>query len=184
LLTLFVGTSGAGKTSLMEYLVEHYECELLRNFTTRPLRAGERARYNLSINEALSIAARQELQFLNSVFGNLYGVTTLDFADAVASDKIFLFDIHWSHLHKIQSSVQCIAFLIAENEPALTKRLSHANRVDRTATAFAESRDVRETYERLRSLPSVISLDSLSAEIAPTAAKAIKEIRRVLGVSL
>lgn len=131
MLIIFVGPSGAGKTALMEGLCRNYGFNLLENFTTRQLRPGELSRSWISEGEAIRRYEEGEFEFLNSVFGNYYAVTKTAFESAVRSDKGFVFDIYWAHLHKIAHKVQCIVLIRGPVVSTIEQRLVAAGRAER-----------------------------------------------------
>ena len=184
MLVLLVGPSGAGKTPLMEGLCNRFDCELLSNFTSRPLRPGEQSRYYLSESDALAMHHRGELQFLNEVFGNLCGSTRQDYAAALRSTKVFLFDVHWSHLHKILDSATCIVFLPGDSEAELIGRLAAVGREDRIAEVVAERKEVLALFGRLSSQKNVISIDPWPRQADDPIAWVMEQILAVLDASL
>lgn len=131
MLTIFVGPSGAGKTTLMERLCQDFGCEFLENFTSRQLRLGESSRLWVSEREALKRHDDGEFEFLNLVFDNYYAVTRVAFENAVLSHKNFVFDIYWAHLHKIAHKVQCIVLISSLAASTIAPRLLAAGRADR-----------------------------------------------------
>lgn len=149
MLAIFVGPPGAGKTTLMESMCKEGETALLENFTTRPLRLGESSRYRISEAEAHRLELTGELEFLNEVFGNLYGVTRKSFTQALSSETLFLFDIHWSHLHKIAEQVHCIVLLQQLTKSEIYARLLASDRADRVAFVDADLLGIENVRKEL-----------------------------------
>lgn len=149
MLIIIVGPSGSGKTTLMERMCHDYGCFLLENYTTRPLRRGETSRLWISTNEAIQRYKSDEFEFLNSVYGNYYAVTKVAFDKAVGSSESYLFDVHWSHLHKILHKVQCVVFLSDLDRGLLSTRLSAAGRSSRSDHLQEEISGIETVREKM-----------------------------------
>src|SRR5262245_2690220 len=99
LLFIVSAPSGAGKTTLVERLVEQTpRLHMSRSYTSRPARQGEAdgVDYNFVTREDFeAMVARSEFLEWADVFGNLYGTSALDTERLLATgdDVVLVIDV-------------------------------------------------------------------------------------------
>ena len=165
MLTLFVGPSGVGKTTLMQMLCENANCKLLPNFTTRPLRLGETARNYISEIDADMLHATGKLQFTNEIFGNLYGVLRADFEFALNSDTNYLFDIHHTCLQKLAANAHKIFFLLPARFDDLRNRVISRRSDKFSKSLVSEVDNVKELAIAMANQPNVHVIQVIDGQL-------------------
>jgi guanylate kinase len=122
--------SGAGKTSLVNALLEH--CQGLRvsvSHTTRAMRPGEEHGVNYHfIGEAEFIAMLEAAEFLEhaQVFGNLYGTSQQWVEQQLALGTDVILEIDWQGAQQVKRllpDTQSI-FILPPSREALAQRLN------------------------------------------------------------
>jgi guanylate kinase len=121
--------SGAGKTTLVERLVEQTpHLRLSRSYTSRPARQGEvdGVDYNFVTREAFE-AKRVAGEFLEwaDVFGNLYGTSAGDTERirAAGEDIVLVIDVQGARKIRSQGVDACRIFVMPPSARALERRL-------------------------------------------------------------
>ena len=123
--------SGAGKTSLVNALVEH--CPGLQvsvSHTTRPIRPGEQDGINYHfIPEISFLAMLERSEFLEHarVFGNFYGTSAVWVEERLSRGFDIILEIDWQGAQQVKRllpSTQAI-FTLPPSREALLQRLKH-----------------------------------------------------------
>jgi guanylate kinase len=121
--------SGAGKTTLVERLVEQTpHLRLSRSYTSRPARQGEvdGVDYNFVTREAFE-AKRVAGEFLEwaDVFGNLYGTSAGDTERirAAGEDIVLVIDVQGARKIRSQGVDACRIFVMPPSAQVLEQRL-------------------------------------------------------------
>ena len=177
MLAIFVGPSGSGKTTLMEQMCHRCDCVLLENFTTRDLRPHEQSRYHISVSEAQRLEEAGELEFLNEVYGNFYGVTRVRFEEALLSPQLYLFDIYWSHLYKVVHSVHCVVLFDEIDEVEINERLLADGRGERLSA-------VADDLSGIARVKAELIAGELTSKVLPVSDRTVVDLeRRILECS-
>jgi guanylate kinase len=129
LLFIVSAPSGAGKTTLVERLVEQTpRLRMSRSYTSRPARQGETdgVDYNFVTRgqfEAM-IAAGEFLEWAD-VFGNLYGTRAADTERALDSgdDVVLVIDVQGARSVRRQGMPACTVFVMPPSYAVLEQRL-------------------------------------------------------------
>jgi guanylate kinase len=150
LLFVISAPSGTGKTTVVERLVER--CPSLRqsrSYTSRAARSGEidGVDYNFISREAFEAMVRRD-EFLEwaNIFGNLYGTSRRDTAEALASgvDLALVIDVQGARQVRQRTSDSVGVFVLPPSYEVLAVRLRGRNQDPpasierRLATARAE----------------------------------------------
>lgn len=123
--------SGAGKTSLVNALVEH--CQGLQvsvSHTTRPIRPGEQDGINYHfVAESTFLAMLERSEFLEHarVFGNFYGTSAVWVEERLSRGFDIILEIDWQGAQQVKRllpSTQAI-FILPPSREALLQRLKH-----------------------------------------------------------
>jgi guanylate kinase len=150
LLFVISAPSGTGKTTVVERLVER--CPQLRqsrSYTSRPARTGEvdGVDYNFVSREVFEgMVHRDEFLEWADIFGNLYGTSRRDTAEALASgvDLALVIDVQGARQVRQQTSESVGVFVLPPSYGVLAERLRGRNQDPpasierRLATARAE----------------------------------------------
>ena len=191
LLFIVSAPSGAGKTTLVERLVEQTpHLKMSRSYTSRPARQGETdgVDYNFVARDRFErmIAAGEFLEWAD-VFGNLYGTRAADthaMLDA-GEDVVLVIDVQGARQVRKRGHVQTTIFVMPPSSSVLEQRLrgrskdSEAAMQRRLATAreevasFAEydylvvNDELTAAVDRLRSI--IIAERAKLTRMTPTA---------------
>ena len=129
LLFIVSAPSGAGKTTLVERLVEQVPgLELSRSYTSRPAREGETdgVDYNFVSRERFEtmVAAGEFLEWAD-VFGNLYGTSAADTDRALktGSDLVLVIDVQGARKVRRLGIETTATFLMPPSVEVLERRL-------------------------------------------------------------
>jgi guanylate kinase len=123
--------SGAGKTSLVNALLEHDpQLVISVSYTTRAPREGEvNGRHYHFIDQQTFEALREAGEFLEwaEVFGNLYGTHGRTTRDVLASGKDVILEIDWQGARQVRESFPgCHGiFILPPSLETLRARLGH-----------------------------------------------------------
>lgn len=178
LLFIVSAPSGAGKTTLVEHLVQILpNLRMSRSYTSRPARAGERdgVDYNFVSRERFEemIAARAFLEWAD-VFGNFYGTSAEDTERMQASgqDVVLVIDVQGARQVKAHGVDHTAIFVLPPSFEVLERRLrgrskdSEEQMQRRLATARAEAASFTDydyvvVNDRLE--PTVVRLQEIIA---------------------
>jgi guanylate kinase len=129
LLFIVSAPSGAGKTTLVERLVEHTaHLQLSRSYTSRPARDGETdgVDYNFISRPQFEtmIEAGEFLEWAD-VFGNLYGTRAVDTERLVASgcDVVLVIDVQGARKVRQRGTPATTVFVMPPSLAVLEQRL-------------------------------------------------------------
>jgi len=129
LLFIVSAPSGAGKTTLVERLVEQVpHLTMSRSYTSRPARAGESdgVDYNFVTRPVFeAMAARGEFLEWAEVFGNLYGTCAADTERALASgdDLVLVIDVQGARKVRAKRVDATTVFVMPPSLGVLEQRL-------------------------------------------------------------
>lgn len=150
LLFIVSAPSGAGKTTLVEHLVQILpHLRMSRSYTSRPARPGERdgVDYHFISRQQFEemITAGAFLEWAD-VFGNLYGTAAADTAALMATgqDVVMVIDVQGARQVKAHGIDHTSIFVLPPSFPVLERRLrgrskdSEEQMQRRLATARAE----------------------------------------------
>jgi len=150
LLFIVSAPSGAGKTTLVEHLVQILtHLRMSRSYTSRPARPGERdgVDYHFISRQQFEemITAGAFLEWAD-VFGNLYGTAAADTAALMATgqDVVMVIDVQGARQVKAHGIDHTSIFVLPPSFPVLERRLrgrskdSEKQMQRRLATARAE----------------------------------------------
>ncbi len=170
LLFIVSAPSGAGKTTLVERLVEQVpNLKLSRSYTSRPAREGEtdgvdynfltRARF-----EAM-IAAGEFLEWAD-VFGNLYGTSSRDTDDILASgsDLVLVIDVQGARKVRQDSVDATAVFVMPPSLHVLEERLRGRSK-DSEDAIQRRLRVAREEVAAFAEYDYIVVNDELTAAV-------------------
>ena len=129
LLFIVSAPSGAGKTTLVERLVEHVRhLRMSRSYTSRAARQGETdgVDYNFVTRDRFeAMAAAGEFLEWADVFGNLYGTRAAD-TDAIlgaGDDVVLVIDVQGARKVRTRGLQTCAVFVMPPSFVVLEQRL-------------------------------------------------------------
>ena len=129
LLFIVSAPSGAGKTTLVERLVEQLpHLRMSRSYTSRPARQGETdgVDYNFETRDRFeAMAAAGEFLEWADVFGNLYGTRAADTENILAAgdDVVLVIDVQGARKVRARGLQTCAVFVMPPSFEALDQRL-------------------------------------------------------------
>ncbi|MDG2461305.1 MAG: guanylate kinase [Luminiphilus sp.] len=130
-LLIISAPSGAGKTSLIEALVEADErVEVSVSHTTRPMRPRERHGINYYfVSESAFMSLREAGAFFEwaEVFGNFYGTEIAQLEARLADGADVILEIDWQGAQQVRRLLpdSAWAFILPPSVEALKARLQH-----------------------------------------------------------
>lgn len=141
MLSLLLGPSGVGKSSVIDILVEEFGWRSITSVTTRPPRMDEkhkislsRAEYQQRLDENLLFSHVEQL-------GHMYGTSRAEIELAVRDDAFWVLDFSVERYRGAFSKVPHQAFVIVpETEAQLLDQLAVAGRHERIGVALNELR--------------------------------------------
>ncbi|MBM3780723.1 MAG: guanylate kinase [Acidobacteria bacterium] len=169
LLFIVSAPSGAGKTTLVEHLVQILpNLRMSRSYTSRPARPGERdgVDYHFIARQQFEemITAGAFLEWAD-VFGNLYGTAAADTAALMATgqDVVMVIDVQGARQVKAHGIDHTSIFVLPPSFPVLERRLR------------GRSKDTEEQMQRRLStaraeVPSYVEYDyvAVNDQLEPT----------------
>ena len=129
LLFVVSAPSGAGKTTLVERLVEQLpHLRMSRSFTSRPARPGETDGvdyYFVTRERFETMAAAGEFLEWADVFGNLYGTRAADTENILAAgdDVVLVIDVQGARKVRARGLQTCAVFVMPPSFDVLEQRL-------------------------------------------------------------
>src|SRR5262245_34991708 len=139
LLFIVSAPSGAGKTTLVERLVEQTpRLRMSRSYTSRPARQGETdgVDYNFVSRDRFQamVAASEFLEWAD-VFGNLYGTSALDTERMLAAgdDVVLVIDVQGARQIRRKQLAALSVFVMPPSAPILEQRLRGRSKDDEAA---------------------------------------------------
>ena len=205
LLFIVSAPSGAGKTTLVERLVEQVpRLRMSRSYTSRPARDGETdgVDYNFVTRDRFTtmMAANEFLEWAD-VFGNLYGTSAKDTERLLASgdDVVLVIDVQGARKVRERGLDTCTVFVMPPSAEILEQRLRGRSKDSETAiqrrlqVARAEVASYREydyivindeltaAVDRLRGI--ILSERARRVRMAPIAEQVVGTFREGPGKS-
>jgi guanylate kinase len=139
LLFIVSAPSGAGKTTLVERLVDETpRLKMSRSYTSRSIREGERdgVDYNF-VSRARFEAMVASGEFLEwaDVFGNLYGTSAADTEEILATgcDVVLVIDVQGARQVRSRDTEACTIFVMPPSLAVLERRLRGRSKDDEGA---------------------------------------------------
>jgi guanylate kinase len=170
LLFIVSAPSGAGKTTLVERLVECVpHLRLSRSYTSRPARPGETdgVDYNFVTRDRfeLMIAAGDFLEWAN-VFGNLYGTCASDTSRMLGAgaDVVLVIDVQGARKVRQQGIAAATIFVMPPSFEVLEQRLRGRSK-DPEAAIQRRLQAAREEVAAFRDYDYVVINDELNSSI-------------------
>lgn len=169
--------SGAGKTSLVETLIErHPELQVSVSHTTRQMRPGEIDGVNYHfVSEQTFTEMLEQSQFLEHarVFGNLYGTSQLWVEEQLAAGTDVILEIDWQGARQIKQLLpQALSiFILPPSRATLEQRLTNRGQDDAEIIAGRMAEAVEEMSHYVESDFLIVNddfklaLDELAAVI-------------------
>jgi guanylate kinase len=157
--------SGAGKTTLVDALVQH--CPGLRvsvSHTTRGMRPGERDGVNYHfVDEAQFLGMLERAEFLEHarVFGNLYGTSQLWVEEQLAEGTDVILEIDWQGAQQVRHLLPDTRaiFVLPPSRQTLEQRLNSRGQDDPAIIAGRMAEAVEEMSHFVESDYLVVNRD-------------------------
>jgi guanylate kinase len=170
LLFIVSAPSGAGKTTLVERLVEQVPTlKMSRSYTSRPARPGEMdgLDYNFVTRERFE-AMRAAGEFLEwaDVFGNLYGTAAVDTARALESgcDLVLVIDVQGTRKVRNCGLATTTIFIMPPSMDVLERRLRGRSK-DAEAAIQRRLQMAREEVAAFSEYDFIVINDELGAAV-------------------
>jgi guanylate kinase len=170
LLFIVSAPSGAGKTTLVEQLVERIpHLRMSRSYTSRPARDGEidGVDYNFVTRERFEamVAAGQFLEWA-PVFGNLYGTCAADTEELLASghDVVLVIDVQGARKVRARGIETSAVFVMPPSLEVLEQRLRGRSK-DREEEIQRRLQVAREEVASFGEYDFVVVNDDLAAAV-------------------
>jgi len=170
LLFIVSAPSGAGKTTLVERLVEQTpRLKMSRSYTSRPSRQGETDGVDYNFVERSrfeAMAARSEFLEWADVFGNLYGTAVADTEQLLASgdDVVLVIDVQGARQVRKRGLPATSIFVMPPSFAVLEQRLR--GRSKDTEPAIQRRLQVaREEVASFREYDYIVVNDELTAAV-------------------
>jgi guanylate kinase len=170
LLFIVSAPSGAGKTTLVERLVEQVpDLKLSRSYTSRPARDGETdgVDYNFVTRERFDamVAAGEFLEWAD-VFGNLYGTAAADTERILAAgcDLVLVIDVQGSRQVRRHGFETTAVFVMPPSFEALERRLRGRSK-DSEAAIQRRLQVARDEVSSFAEYDYVVVNDELTAAV-------------------
>jgi len=199
LLFIVSAPSGAGKTTLVERLVEQvHDLKMSRSYTSRPARDGETdgVDYNFVTRQRFeAMVAAGEFLECADVFGNLYGTSAIDSERILAAgcDLVLVIDVQGARKVRQRGIDATTVFVMPPSFEVLERRLRGRSKDSEEAiqrrlqvareeiSSFSEydfvvvNDDVTSAVERLRSI--VVAKRSKLQQMRQEAEKIVETFR-------
>jgi guanylate kinase len=162
--------SGAGKTTLVERLVEHLpHLKMSRSYTSRPARQGETdgVDYNFVTRERFeAMAAAGEFLEWADVFGNLYGTRAADAENTLAAgdDVVLVIDVQGARKVRARGLQTCAVFVMPPSFEVLEQRLRGRSK-DSEAAIQKRLRVARDEVAAFAEYDFVVVNDEVTAAV-------------------
>lgn len=147
MLTILLGSSGVGKTAIIEILVTQFNWKPLISYITREKRDNELYKECITNNEYDNLELNDLLYSNIAQLNNRYGTLRVDISTAITSDDHWVLDFSVSHYQTYFSNLSHHTFLIMpENGFQLRDQLILANRTERASTCLSELEEFSPIY--------------------------------------
>ncbi|MDA0705912.1 MAG: guanylate kinase [Proteobacteria bacterium] len=170
-LFVFAAPSGAGKTTLVHAMVQHYpDLRFSVSYTTRLPRSNETDGVNyffVSRDEFEKLRAAGELLEWATVFDNLYGTSREQVEKILGDGHNVLLEIDWQGARQVSESMpKCVTvFILPPSLTELERRLRD-RRTDSEAIIARRLRDAISDMQRWDEFDYVIINDRLDRAVA------------------
>ncbi|MBT4522056.1 MAG: guanylate kinase [Halieaceae bacterium] len=165
--TLFTvsAPSGAGKTSLVEALVQRNNSLCVSiSHTTRPRRPGEENGVNYHfVSDAVFVAMLEQSQFLEHalVFENRYGTSQVWVEEQLARGVDVILEIDWQGAAQVKRQMpqSCAIFILPPSREALAQRLTSRGQDEANVIQYRLAEAVDEMSHYIESDYLVVNRD-------------------------
>jgi guanylate kinase len=170
LLFIVSAPSGAGKTTLVERLVEQVpNLRMSRSYTSRPARTGETdgVDYNFVTRERFeSMLVGGEFLEWADVFGNLYGTSAVDTERVLeaGNDLVLVIDVQGARQVRRRRAVSTAVFVMPPSLEVLERRLRGRSK-DSEGAIQRRLQVAREEVEAFTEYDFVVVNDELMAAV-------------------
>jgi guanylate kinase len=170
-LFVFAAPSGAGKTTLVHAMVQHFpDLRFSISYTTRPPRSNEADGVNyffVSREKFEELRAAGELLEWATVFDNLYGTSRRQVEKILADGHNVLLEIDWQGARQVRESMpDCVTVFILPPSLAELERRLRDRRTDSEAIIARRLRDAVSDMQHWDEFDYVIINDKLDAAVA------------------
>lgn len=170
-LFVFAAPSGAGKTTLVHAMVQHYPgLRFSVSYTTRERRRNEADGVNyffVSREKFEELRATGELLEWATVFDNLYGTSRTQVEKFLADGHNVLLEIDWQGARQVRESMpDCVTVFILPPSVAELERRLRDRRTDSEATIARRLRDAVSDMRHWDEFDYVIINDKLDDAVA------------------
>ena len=192
LLFIVSAASGAGKTTLVERLVEQIpQLRMSRSYTSRSARQGETdgVDYNFVTRQQFeSMAARGEFLEWADVFGNLYGTSAADTDKMLAAgdDVVLVIDVQGARNVRSRGAAATTVFVMPPSYAVLEQRLRGRSK-DSEPAIQRRLQVARDEVASFQEYDFIVINDELTAAVDRLRAIVIAErarLKRMAGVAV
>jgi guanylate kinase len=170
-LYVFAAPSGAGKTTLVHAMVQHYpDLRFSVSYTTRERRSNEAHGVNyffVNRDEFEELRAAGEMLEWATVFDNLYGTSRKQVEKILADGHNVLLEIDWQGARQVRESMpDCVTVFILPPSVAELERRLRDRRTDSEAIIARRLRDAVSDMQHWDEFDYVIINDKLDDAVA------------------
>jgi guanylate kinase len=143
MLLVIFGSSGTGKTSIINKLREQFGWHILKVYTTRQQRCTEIDKMHVERSEFLSMKKAGRFFAIQKVMNNYYGQLLIEVEEIIEKpNEKWTIDIAYTELKQFLPLQPHFLMVLPENSNQLRKQLESANKINRLESALKEYQEV------------------------------------------
>lgn len=137
----FCGPSAVGKTTIMRGLAALHGWNFVRVATTRPVREGEKEKFQISPEDYAFMNASGAFWCSNNFFGNSYGTLQSDISQSGITQDIYMLDWPVAKVQQLSEVASIVFLIVPETEDQLIQQATACGRGDRLGEIIHDYRN-------------------------------------------